>query len=212
MSLPVLLLAQIVSLTPTVNNTRALPSDLLAYEVTLPAASAAAPVYQLGSLDLAGDPPPQQSINLTDAYYARLDVHRWVSYATLPLFAVQAIAGQKLLEQGSDAPLWAENVHKPAAYLLAGIFTINTVTGLLNYGESKKLKQGRKRRLVHTALMLASDVGFIYSGIHAPSTSDIDERIAAGKRGGWTPHKVSAWASMGVATVGYLMMYIVKGD
>ena len=38
----------------------------------------------------------------------------------------------------------------------------------------------------------------------------IDQRIAEGQRGGWTDHKKFAMASIGVATVGYLMMYIWK--
>lgn len=215
MSIPVLLLAQIASLTPTIDNSRALPATLLAYQVTLPAAEGDVPTpsgYRLGTIDLAGDTAIRQSVDLSDGYYTRLDIHRYASYATLPLFAIEAIAGQKLLEQGSNAPLWAEKVHKPAAYLVAGIFTVNVVTGLMNYGEAKKIRQGRKRRNLHTILMLTSTAGFIYSGIKAPSTSDIDDRIAAGKRGGWTQHKAAAWASMGVATIGYLMMYVLKGD
>ena len=216
MSLPILLLAQIASLTPTIDNSRALPATLLPYEVSLPAVEGAPAVaesgYRLGAIDLRGDTAIRQSVDLSDGYYTRLDIHRYASYATLPLFAIEAIAGQKLLEEGSGAPLWAEKVHKPAAYLVAGIFTVNVVTGLMNYGEAKKVKQGRKRRNLHTILMLASTAGFIYSGTKAPSTSDVDDRIAAGKRGGWTQHKAAAWASMGVATVGYLMMYVIKGD
>lgn len=216
MSIPVLLLAQtVVSFTPTITNARALPATLVTYDVTLPAGfeAAAAPTgYRLATIDLAADTALRQSIDLSDGYYTRLDIHRYASYATLPLFAIEAIAGQKLLEEGSSAPLWAEKVHKPAAYLVAGVFAVNTITGLLNYGEAKKVRQGKKRRTVHTILMLASTAGFIYSGTQAPSTSDVDERIANGTRGGWTRHKASAWASMGVATVGYLMMYVWRGD
>ena len=202
MLLPALLLVQSVSFTPTVDNARTLSASLVGYEMTLPAPA---------------DPAPagvaiRQSVDLSDGYYTRLDIHRYASYATLPLFAIEALAGQKLLEEGSGAPLWAEKVHKPAAYLVAGVFAVNTLTGLLNYAEAKQVKQGKKRRTVHTILMLASTVGFIYSGTQAPTTSEVDDRIAGGTRGGWTRHKASAWASMSVATVGYLMMYLWKGE
>jgi hypothetical protein len=215
MSLVTLFLVQAVSFTPTLENTRTLPAALLTQEVVVPAGLAPSPEpvgFAIGPIDLRGDTAIQQSIDLSDGYYTRLDIHRYASYGTLPLFAIEAIAGQKLLEEGSGAPLWAEQVHKPAAYLVAGIFAVNTITGLLNYGEAKKIRQGRSRRKVHTILMLASTAGFIYSGTQAPTTSEVDERIANGTRGGWTRHKASAWASMTVATVGYLMMYVWKDD
>jgi hypothetical protein len=206
MSIPVLLLAQAaVSFTPSVANVRALPADLLTYDVTLPAADDPLPAptgYQIGPIDLAGDTAIRQSIDLSDGYYTRLDIHRYASYATLPLFAIEAIAGQKLLEQGSGAPLWAEKVHKPAAYLVAGVFAVNTITGLLNYSEAKKVKQGRKRRTVHTILMLASTAGFIYSGTQAPTTSEVDDRIAGGTIEGWSMQRGSYWDSVGVGTGG----------
>lgn len=216
MSLPVLLLAQsLVSFTPTIENARLLPASLVTYDVTLPATYDPIPAptgYRIGPIDLKGDTALQQSVDLSDGYYTRLDIHRYASYATLPLFAISAITGQKLLEEGSGAPPLSQKLHKPSAYLVAGIFAVNTVTGLMNLSEAKKIKQGKSRRKVHTILMLASTAGFIYSGTQAPSTSDIDERIADGKRGGWTRHKASAWASMGVATIGYLMMYLWKSD
>lgn len=151
---------------------------------------------------------PAQAVTLSDGYYTRLDIHRYASYATLPLFLVEYLAGQKLLQEGSDAPLWADAVHKPAAYALAGVFTVNTVTGLWNLAESGGVKQGKTRRWVHAILMLAADAGFVYGASIAPSTEDIDARIAAGERGGWTPHKRVTMASMGVAVAGLAMMYI----
>lgn len=210
MLLPALLLVQSVSFTPTLENTRALPVSAVTYEATIQPAEPTG--FVIGPIDLRGDTAIRQSVDLSDGYYTRLDIHRYASYATLPLFAIEALAGQKLLEEGSNAPQWAEKVHKPAAYLVAGIFAVNTITGLLNYSEAKKIKQGKDRRLVHTILMLASTAGFIYSGTQAPTTDEVDARIASGTRGGWTKHKASAFASMGVATVGYLMMYVWKGD
>ena len=211
MSLAAICLVQaLTSLAPTLENVRALPP---AHQLQLPpiewlANPADEPVFPMPVLT----PAPQQAVQLSDGYYTRLDIHRYAGYAVLPLFLIEYLAGQKLLEQGSAAPLWAEKIHKPAAYAVAGIFTLNTVTGVWNLAEAGKVKQGKKRRTLHSVLMLAADAGFVYSIAKAPSTSQIDDRIEAGKRGGWTPHKASAIASMGVATVSYLMMYLWKGD
>ncbi|HWA17001.1 MAG TPA: hypothetical protein VG817_11235 [Gemmatimonadales bacterium] len=224
--LAALLLVQAVSFTPRIDNIRGLPAEVVTYEIDARLGGPAAPLFELGpatglpslltaepaAFNLAGDTAIRQSVDLSNGYYTRLDIHRYASYATLPLFAVEVMAGQKLLEEGSGAPLWAEKVHKPAAYLVAGVFAVNAVTGLLNYSEARSVKQGKKRRTVHTILMLASTAGFIYSGTQAPTTAEVDERIANGTRGGWTRHKASAWASMSVATVGYLMMYVWKGE
>ena len=212
MGLPALILAQaLVSFAPTIENVHALPSGS-GYQV---------PVAEMGEASVAWsrlidpsvpDSVRHRAVTLSDAYYTRLDIHRYAGYAMLPLFAIEYAAGEKLLNHGSAAPLWAEKVHKPAAYLVAGVFTLNTVTGLLNLAEASKVPQGRKRRWWHSALMLAADGGFIYGAAVAPTTAKIDARIASGKRGGWTPHKISTVASMGVATIGYLMMYLDKGD
>ncbi len=198
----------LVSLAPTVANTSILapvvaPPPWVGFET-------APPVPELGLI--LPDTLRPQAVSLSDGYYTRLDVHRYAGYTMLPLFAIEYFAGQKLLEQGSAAPLWAEKVHKPAAYLVAGLFTLNTVTGLWNLAEASKVEQGKKRRLVHAILMLAADAGFIYGAAVAPSTAQIDQRIADGKRGGWTKHKIATVTSMGVATVGYLMMYLWKSE
>lgn len=211
MGLSALLLVQaITSLAPTIENVSSLPP---AHELTLPAVEFPSSDRPALRFYIPAVPqPPQQAVKLSDGYYTRLDIHRYVGYAVLPLFAIEYFAGQKLLEEGSDAPLWAEKVHKPTAYAVAGIFTLNTVTGLWNLAEAGKVKQGKKRRTLHSVLMLAADAGFVYSALKAPSTSKIDARIASGKRGGWTPHKASAIASMSVSTIAYLMMYLWKGE
>lgn len=213
MALSALLLVQaLTSLAPTIENVRTLPP---LYELALPDAGWPSPEWgepRFGALASALESDPPQAVQLSDGYYTRLDIHRYAGYAVLPLFLLEYLAGQKLLEEGSAAPLWAEKVHKPAAYAVAGIFTLNTVTGIWNLAEAGKVKQGKKRRSWHSVLMLAADAGFIYSIAKAPTTARIDARIESGKRGGWTPHKASAIASMSVATISYLMMYVWRGE
>jgi hypothetical protein len=211
MGLSALLLVQaLTSLAPTIENVSTLPP---AQQLEFPAIERLGAESREPRFTMPVVPPPQQqAVQLSDGYYTRLDIHRYAGYAVLPLFLIEYLAGQRLLEKGSEAPLWAEKVHKPAAYAVAGIFTLNTVTGLWNLAEAGKVKQGKKRRVLHSVLMLAADAGFVYSVLKAPSTSKIDARIASGKVGGWTPHKASAVASIGVSTVAYLMMYLWKNE
>lgn len=213
MSLAALALAQaLVSLTPTMENTRLLrelgPEAPPAVELTGAAPFGEVPAPWV----LLPDTVRRRAVTLSDGYYTRLDIHRIASYGTLPLFLLEYLAGQKLLEEGSGAPLWAEKVHKPAAYLVAGLFTVNTVTGLWNLAEAQKVESGKTRRWVHSIMMLAADVGFIYGASVAPSTQKIDDRIESGTRGGWTPHKATTVASMGVATAALVMMYLWKDE
>lgn len=212
MGLPAVILAQaLVSLAPTLENTSILAPAVAAFADAPSGLGPAFPGPQ-GMRWILPDTVRPRAVTLSDGYYTRLDIHRYAGYAMLPLFAIEYFAGQKLLEEGSAAPLWAEKVHKPAAYLVAGLFTLNTVTGLWNLAEASKVETGKKRRWIHAILMLAADAGFIYGASVAPSTAQIDERIANGTRGGWTKHKIATVASMGVATAGYLMMYLWKSE
>lgn len=214
MGLPAVVLAQaLVSLAPTLENVRTFPrlESPAAAACTVAECVAPAPgMTPAWRQQLLPDTVRRRAVSLSDGYYKRLDIHRIASYGTIPLFLLEYAAGQKLLEEGSGAPLWAEKVHKPAAYLVAGLFTLNTVTGLWNLAEANKVESGKNRRWVHAILMLAADAGFIYGASVAPSTEKIDDRIASGTRGGWTPHKITTVASMGVATVAYAIMYLWK--
>jgi hypothetical protein len=208
MGLSALILAQaLVSLAPTIANVRSLPAA-----ATLPVAVVLddrAGVPGVGAL-IPDSVRRHRAVMLSDGYYKRLDVHRIIGYGTLPLFVLEYLGGQKELEKGSAAPLWADKLHKPAAYLLAGAFTVNTVTGIWNLAEASRVQQGKPRRWVHSVLMLASDAALVYGISKAPTVRQIDARLAAGKHGGFTPHKSFTLASMSLATVGYLMMYIWK--
>jgi hypothetical protein len=212
MGLSALLLVQaLTSLAPTIENVQSLPTAA-ELERPAPPGSQAGPALATIIPQLIPDTARVHAVGLSEGYYTRLDVHRYAAYGVLPLFLLEYVAGQKLLTKGSEAPLWAEKVHKPAAYLVAGIFTLNTVTGVWNLAEAGKIRQGKKRRVVHSILMLVADAGFVYSAAKAPSTAKVDARIAAGTVGGWTPHKISAVASMGVSTLAYLMMYLWKDE
>jgi hypothetical protein len=141
---------------------------------------------------------PSVSVEYSDWYGRRLTIHRWASYATLPLFAFQYAAGSQLYEKSVDAPEWAKQGHGPAATGVALLFGVNTVTGVWNLWEGRKDPEGRKWRTAHAVLMLAADAGFAATGMLAEKA----ERSQSTR----TQHRNIALTSIGVATVSYVMM------
>jgi hypothetical protein len=156
------------------------------------------------SLQLESDTTPRRrrkSIEVSEWYERRLRIHRYGAYATIPLFAFQAAAGNELYHKGSGADGWARNGHRVGATALATVFSVNTVTGLWNLWDSRAVPQGRTRRTIHTLLMLASDAGFAYAGI---KLSEDAEQSADARR----KHRNLAYTSMGVAVTGAGMMLL----
>jgi hypothetical protein len=155
------------------------------------------------SLQIDADTIPRRrrSIEVSDWYERRLRIHRYGAYATIPLFAFQAAAGNELYHKGSAADGWARNGHRVGATALATVFGVNTVTGLWNLWDSRAVEQGRTRRTIHTLLMLASDAGFAYAGIKL--SEDAEESADARRK-----HRNTAYASMGVAVTGAGMMLL----
>jgi hypothetical protein len=150
----------------------------------------------------AADTTPRRrprAVEVSDAYALRLRIHRYASYAMIPLFAAQAIAGNQMYQTGSSDPAWAKSVHGIGAAGLGALFTVNTVTGVWNLWESRGVSEGRTVKLVHSALMLASDAGFTYAGIKlGPEASN-----SFSKR---QEHRRVAYISMGGALAGYATM------
>jgi hypothetical protein len=144
--------------------------------------------------------PRPKAIELSDWYERRLRIHRYLSYAVIPLFAVQYAAGEQLFDKGSTAPDWAKTTHRFGATALAGVFGVNTVTGLWNLWDSRHVPDHRALRVAHSVLMLAADAGFTYAGV---KLSEDAERSVAKRR----EHRTIALASIGVSTVSGLVMY-----
>lgn len=136
----------------------------------------------------------------SDGYYTRLKIHKYASYAMLPVFVGQYVAGQKLYDgTGSEG---TRSVHGALAAGTAVLFGVNTVTGVWNLSEARKDPTHRTKRMLHGGLMLLADAGFVATGLMAP---EVEEGESSGNR---SAHRTVALASMGVATVAYLMMLI----
>jgi hypothetical protein len=103
-------------------------------------------------------------IEVSDWYSRRLTIHRYVFYATIPVFAAQYAAGKQLYDKSRAAPTWAKTTHRVGATALAGMFTVNTVTGAWNWWDSRAVRQGRVMRTMHALTMLAADAAFTYTG------------------------------------------------
>jgi hypothetical protein len=138
------------------------------------------------------------SVEYSDWYNRRLTVHRWASYATLPLFAGNYITGEKLFQYGNQAPTWAIQAHGPLATTVATLFAVNTVTGGWNLWEGRKDPNGRAWRMTHALLMLGADAGFTTAGLLANQAERSDQRRRL--------HRTVALTSIGVSLVSYVMM------
>ncbi len=198
-----------------VMTTAVLPADTGAKARERPAAACCAaplpepvvhPAIALpGSDTLQGQRP--RAFTYSDAYETRLAIHHWASYATLPLFAAEAVIGQKLYTDTAFSNSGLRQAHRMVALGVAGLFAVNTVTGVWNLWDARKDPEGRLRRYLHAGLMIASDVGFVWTGATGPGRRS---RINGTFGSQASQHRTIAIASISTATVGYLMMLVWK--
>lgn len=138
-------------------------------------------------------------IEVSDWYSRRLTIHRYVAYATLPVFAVQWAAGDQLYHKSAAAPTWAKTMHRVGATSLAGMFTVNTVTGLWNLWDSRSVPEGRALRTMHALAMLTADAGFTWAG--AKLSNDAETSNSARRL-----HREVALSCMGLTVASGLAM------
>jgi hypothetical protein len=145
--------------------------------------------------------PRRKALQLSDAYGTRLAIHKWASYATLPLFAAQAVVGERLYRDQQNGLARSHSMvvtHDAVAVGLGALFAVNTVTGGLNWWETRHDGTGRAWRTAHALLMLAADGGFA-----ATASMGSSARYAQADR---DRHKTWAIGSASVALASYLMM------
>lgn len=144
--------------------------------------------------------PRRKAVTYSDGYAKRVAIHKALSWAMLPLFAVSYASGDQLLEKGSDAPGWARSIHPVAAGGTAALFGANLVTGSWNLWEGRKDPNGRTRRIVHSVLFLAASGGFAYAGSIADEAEENGDKRRL--------HKNVALGSMSASTASWLLMLI----
>jgi hypothetical protein len=142
------------------------------------------------------------AIEHSDGYRTRAKIHKYASFATLPLFAAELALGQSL-DGTNDSK---KGAHAAVGAGIVGLFAVNTVTGAWNmFGEGRRDTEGRTLRLVHGLLMMAADVGFVATMLSAPSTGQNGALTFQSDR---TTHRNLAIASVSVGTAGYLIMLL----
>lgn len=141
----------------------------------------------------------RRAVEVSEWYSRRLTVHRYVAYSTIPVFALQYAAGSELYSKGAGAPTWAKTMHRVGATMLAGMFTINTVTGAWNWWDSRSVPQGRIFRTVHALTMIGTDFAFSYTGAKLSKEA---ENSAEKRR----LHHQVALASIGVSVASEVAM------
>jgi hypothetical protein len=148
------------------------------------------------------------AIEYSNAYATRASIHKWASYAIVPLFAAQYITGHELIEdqehndggnaRGGEDDEGDSGLHSTLAAGVGVLFGVNTVTGVWNLVEARKDPNGRGRRLTHGVLMLLADAGFVATGVLANS--------AGGSESKANLHKNVAIGSGLVALTSYAIM------
>ena len=152
---------------------------------------------------LAQSPAPVAvPIEYSHAYKTRLKIHKVASFAILPLFATELVLGQSIYDTSDGGA--KKDAHVAVGVGIGTLFGVNTVTGVWNLWESRKDPNGRKRRVVHSLLMLAADAGFAATAALAP---DSEHGSVSDSRGA---HRAAAITSIGLGTAGYLMMLFTK--
>ena len=141
--------------------------------------------------------PPPVAFEYSDGYRMRAKIHRISSYATLPLFATEAVLGQSLY---SDPSSGKKDAHLAVAGTIGALFAVNTTTGVWNLIEARKDPTHRTRRLAHGLLMLGADAGFVATAALGPSSEN------GGNEGNRSAHRAMAFTSIGLATASYLIM------
>ena len=175
-----------------------------------------APPSSIGALMISetlAEPQDQQplhaaAIEHSDAYQRRAKIHKYASFATLPLFAGELALGQSMFNS-STSPGAKRGLHAAIGAGIIGLFGLNTVTGAWNlFGEGWQDKDGRALRLVHGLLMMAADAGFVDTWATGPHSGRL--RTALTFEHDKMVHRNIAVASIGVGTAGYLIMFLAN--
>ncbi|MGV3708768.1 MAG: hypothetical protein ACO1Q7_08000 [Gemmatimonas sp.] len=184
--------------------------DTTLYVVALPAA-----LGRRSGTDSAlnwQDTTRRKAVTYSDWYSRRLTVHRYASYAMLPLFVGQYILGDRLLDQKEaqyngtrltpiDSKLRSR--HAAVAGGVGALFLVNTTTGVWNLIESRHTVEGRKLRTLHAITMLVADAGFVTTGYLGSRTVNYGPPRAR-------THRNVALGSMLVSTAGASMMWFFR--
>ena len=144
------------------------------------------------------------AIQHSDAYLTRAKIHRYASFASIPLFAAEVYLGQSLYN--SADPQAQKGAHVLVGTGIIALFGINTVTGAWNmFGtEGRSDRQDRTIKLVYGLLMMAADVGYVATVATAPHS----HRTTIPSQSAKSLHRNIALTSIGLGAAGYTIMFV----
>lgn len=188
----------------------------------VPSADAARPsvravMFDVPAADIASTAPASDddeaqrqrrrvAVEYSDAYRTRLKIHRYASFAMLPLFGAELALGQSLYNSSANVG-GKRAAHGFIGAGIVGLFAVDTVTGAWNmFGESRKDPNHRTLKLVHGLLMMAADAGFLATEASGPNSRSARQALTFETNK--VTHRNIAIASMSVATFSYLIMLI----
>jgi len=145
------------------------------------------------------------AIEYSEGHETRAKIHKYVSWATLPLIGTEFWLGQRLYDNAGEDDL--RGVHGAVGAGLIGLFAVQSVTGVWNLLEEHGTP-GHKKRLTHGLIMLAAEGGFIAAAAMAPGEREGRFGSVSADR---STHRTVALVSMGVGTAGYLWMLLTGG-
>jgi hypothetical protein len=153
---------------------------------------------------LAADPQDTRpvAIEYSDAHLTRAKIHKYASWATIPLLATEFALGQKLYDDPNSSSSDLRGVHGAVGAGLIGFFAVQSVTGMWNLLEARSAP-GHTKRLVHGLIMLAAEGGLVAAAATAPGRNPASDR---------STHRSIALVSIGVGTGGYLFMLLTGGS
>jgi hypothetical protein len=150
----------------------------------------------------------------SDGYRTRAKIHRYASFAFLPIFITEGFVGQSLYNNPTESK---KSAHLALATGMGTLFALNAVTGIWNMMEARKDPNGRTKRMAHGVLMLIASGGFLATAATAPH-SELGDRGQfegggggdGGSGGSRSLHRGLAFTSIGLATASYLIMLFGK--
>ena len=144
--------------------------------------------------------PRVVAFEYSDAYKTRAKIHKYASFATLPLFATEFALGQSLYSNPSDSK---KGAHIAVGTSIIGLYGVQAVTGVWNLVEAEQgSRTASKNGAWSTAiLMLASGAGFAITPMTRRATA-----IGSSPASSASTHRAVAFTSIGIGTAGYLLM------
>ena len=176
----------------------------------LPGPAAPTPAYlALVRAGSAEDTTRPRAVSYSDFYEKRLTIHKWASWAMVPLFAGEYVVGQKLYRQNGGTEGGLRDTHQMLGTAIVGLFALNTATGAWNLWDARHDPNDRPRRWIHGISMLVATAGFAATSATGPGDDCAEHGgICWPNAARASTHRALAIGSASVATASWLMMLL----